>query len=253
MAQLLRKSGAITALHRRSISVVTGALPPHMGLGGTPIALKVAQSLHGAGIDVILADTAWDTVRRARMSGVRTFLGNVVSEKADRSLDLIGIGQLLALSERAAFNSLACLRYRSEFGSENVFSLRMPDAHGEGDPAEPASPLRGRLLFHEDVTLDRLRTLIAEGADVKITGLTDKFGFDDLMKQQQHRGVPLFAISPSGLVYPFAENRSFKASAGWKIGTLIVDEDEDVPEQERSAADRAREHLQSPAVKPLPS
>ena len=32
-----------------------------------------------------------------------------------------------------------------------------------------------------------------------------------------------------------------------------VDEDEDVPEQERSAADRAREHLQSPAVKPLPS
>jgi arginase len=36
---MLRKSGAITALHRRCISAATGgALPPHMGLGGTPIA-----------------------------------------------------------------------------------------------------------------------------------------------------------------------------------------------------------------------
>ena len=57
------------------------------------------------------------------MQGLRSFFGNPVSEHADRNLDLVGIGRLLALSTRRELNSLACVRYRPEFGANRVVYL----------------------------------------------------------------------------------------------------------------------------------
>ena len=125
-------------------------------LGGNPFAEAVALSLKSLEFEVILADTSWDQIRTARMAGLRTYLGTVVSDDADRRLDLVGIGMLMALSHRAPLNALACLRYASEFGSANVFNVRL------GNVTEAATKPAGRILFKETVTLERLEALIVE-------------------------------------------------------------------------------------------
>ncbi|MEQ8267576.1 MAG: sodium:proton antiporter [Parvibaculum sp.] len=240
----------LQSLTARPLARLLGVAEPEprgiLIVGGNPVALAIATALHKLDFDVIVADTSWEHTRKARMAGVRTFFGNAVSDSADRRLDLIGIGQLLALSSRAPFNTLVCLRYAREFGSGSVFRIRV------ADQAENVADIEGRLLFKEDATLEHLTKLIADGHQIKVTKLTDEYGFKELMQQYDGAGIPIFAVSRDGVVYPFAEDRTFRAGPGWQVASLVRGEPEGGEKRATSAADRAKSHLQKDAPKPLP-
>ena len=68
----------------------------------------------------MLTDSTWENNRIARMEGLETYYGNPISEHADRNLDLVGLGRMLALSGRGNLDALANLRFKSEFGTQNV-------------------------------------------------------------------------------------------------------------------------------------
>ena len=72
------------------------------------LASETAKAIRECGFIVLLADTSRDHIRAARMDGLETYYGNVVSEHADQHLALIGIGRLLALSEYPEINLIAC-------------------------------------------------------------------------------------------------------------------------------------------------
>ena len=216
-------------------------------LGGNPFAQAVALSLQKLDIDVIVADTSWDQIRKARMAGLRTYFGTVVSDDADRRLDLVGIGELLALSHRAPLNTLACLRYAGEFGSGNVFNIRL------ADQAESATTPAGRILFKEDTTLEKLEGLIVkEGFEIRHAKLTEEFSFQQMLEAQSEDSVLLYAVSTDGIVYPFAEDRTFRAGPGWRIAHLNHPDRAAKDGQEMTAAERARAHLGADLPKPLP-
>ncbi len=184
-------------------------------VGGNPFAQAVALSLKKLDIEVILADTSWAQIRRARMNGVRTFFGAVVSDDADRHLDLVGIGILLALSDSAPLNTLACLRYANEFGSANVFNI------GIADSAERAAIRAGRSFMRKDITLERLEELIADrGFQVRQTTLTEDSDFQKIQSAQGEERIFLYAVSPGGAVHPFARDQTFRAGPGWRIAYL---------------------------------
>ncbi|MAM95392.1 sodium:proton antiporter [Parvibaculum sp.] len=230
----------LQSLTARPLARLLGVADPEprgiLIVGGNPVALAIATSLHKLDFDVILADTSWDLTRKARMAGIRTYFGNVVSDDADRRLDLVGIGQLLALSTRAPLNTLACLRYAREFGSGSVFRIRL------ADNAEDVAAIEGRILFKEEATLERLQALIEEGYQIKVTKLTEEYGFKEAMEQQSGDAIPLFAVSKDKVVYPFAEDRTFKAGPGWQVASLVKPAAEASP-KETSAIDRAKSHL----------
>ena len=215
-------------------------------LGANPFAAAIALSLKKLDFDVLVADTSWDQIRKARMAGLRTYMGTVVSDDADRRLDLVGIGRLLALSHRAPLNALACLRYAREFGTANVFNVRIADA------AERATRAAGRVLFREDATLERLEALIVqEGFEIRHTNLTEEFDFQNMIESQSPESVLLYAVSPARMVYPFSEDHVFRAGPGWRIAYL------DRPnrsgeETPKSPAARAHAHLATPPPRRLP-
>jgi NhaP-type Na+/H+ or K+/H+ antiporter len=217
-------------------------------VGGNPVAHAIAQSLKKLDIEVIVADTSWDQIRHARMTGLRTFFGTVVSDEADRRLDLVGIGMLFALSHRAPLNALACIRYANEFGSANVFNIRIADA------VERATKPAGRTLFKDDVTLEKLENLIVnEGFEIRHTRLTDEFDFQQMVEVQSENSILLYAVSPDGAVYPFASDRTFKAGEGWRIAYLDKVEGGTSEEKIKSAGERAKAHISDRLPKPLPS
>ncbi len=216
-------------------------------LGGNPFAQAVALSLKSLDVDVILADSSWDEIRKARMAGVRTYLGTLVSDDADRRLDLVGIGMLLALSHRAALNSLACLRYANEFGSANVFNVRI------AKPAEAATRPEGRILFKETATIERLEALVVEeGFEIRHARLTEEFDFQKMVQAQTEAGVLLYAVSPMGKVFPFSEDHTFRAGPGWRVAYLDRANKPAAEDKPQSAADRARTHLNEPMPRKLP-
>ena len=151
--------------------------PPANGVlfvGGNDVAFALAEQLNAADVPVIIADSSWDNVSRARMAGIPTFFGNPLSERADEEIDLLPIGNLFAMSRRDDLNALACVRYRHEFGRERVFSL-MSQHPDELSKQGPAPLFRGRDLFGANISHRRLSELLAEGAQFRQTHLSDDF------------------------------------------------------------------------------
>lgn len=214
-------------LHGFSARYVAGKLglsePEPKGVlivGGNRAALAVGKALAERGFRVVVADAAWENVREARMQGLETYFGHPVSEHADRHLDLLGIGYLLAMAQRPALNVLACLRYRGEFGSDRVFSLRTSEEDDESDKRILARSWRSRRLFRGDVTLAKLSSLLSQGYVIRGTRLSHTFDYTDFERCHGHRSIPLFAMDTKDKLHVFAAGGVLRPGDGWMVIAL---------------------------------
>lgn len=188
--------------------------------GAHPVARVIGKALMDKGFPVVLADSSWDDISVARMEGLPTYFGNLTSEHADRHLDLVGIGTLLAMTRRPAFNLLACLRYKREFGGGRVYSLRTSEER-DGSERKTMGSGVGDRLFGADVTLTKLASMIGQGGEVRTTHLTESFNFDAWREKYGKRAIPLFAITPKGRLRLFSDHATIKPEAGWRIMALL--------------------------------
>jgi NhaP-type Na+/H+ or K+/H+ antiporter len=195
-------------------------------IGANPVARAIAHALAEQDFPVILADGNWEYIRTARMEGLKTYYGNPVSEHADRHLDLVGIGRLMAVSPLAELNSLAVLRYRHEFGRNRLYSLQTAQEKRAGEKHKAASELRGYLLFGEDVSYSKLASWLGQEAEFRTTNLTEEFGFVDFLARHEDRVIPLFAVTPRGRLQVFVADGIMRPEAGWRIISLIKPEPE---------------------------
>ena len=190
-------------------------------VGASPVALAIAEALKKLELEVLVADEDWWGIRRARMAGLRTWFGNPVSEYADRSLDLVGLGKLLALSTRRELNTLACVRYRPEFGKDQVYYLRnLTPEQGKGK-ADYALPLQAPRLFGEDITHAVLEERLAAGWTIRSTKLTESFGWPELLAQYSDPPLLLFARTERGTLRVNAVGRTLDPKPGSTAIALV--------------------------------
>ena len=192
-------------------------------LGANPVARTIAAALEKNGFTTLLADSNWDNIRAALIEGRQTFYGNVVSEQADRQLDLVGLGRLLALTPHQEMNCLAAMRYRSEFNDRNVFTLQVTREDSEKPMKRPTC---GHIAFDEEASYSRLAEMLGQGAKIHSTQLTEKFDFDDFYKRHFVRAVLLFAITPRGRLRVFTPTEEIKPTPGWTLISLIEPEED---------------------------
>jgi len=85
-------------------------------VGSNPWTLGLAQALKDRGVPVMIADSSWHRLRRARLAAIPTYFGEVLSESAEESLELNEVGYLFAATDNDAYNSLVCSQFASELG-----------------------------------------------------------------------------------------------------------------------------------------
>jgi len=158
-------------------------------IGAHGFARALARVLDAHGVRAVLADTDWEDVQQARMDGLATYLGNPLSEQADRSLDLTGIGHLLAMSHRPALNAQACQRYRSEFG-EHVYSLLTAEERRATGKSAIGRHYAATRLFGGEFTLTQLSGMLARGGDIVVLTAQEA--------EQRPRHIPLFVLTAQG-------------------------------------------------------
>jgi len=197
-------------------------------VGANPVARVIAKALQKKDYDSLLCDTNWSNIRAARMQGLSTFYGSAVSEYADRRLDLVGLGRLLALSSQPELNVLAAQRYRREFGDQHLYVLRTSEADTDSKQATPLSA--GHVAFGDDVSYARLTAAISVGAEVHETTLTENFDFDDYYRKYYKKALPLFAIDPKGRLHTFTAQKKLVPGQKWTVLSLVEPEQPE-PEQ----------------------
>ncbi len=189
-------------------------------VGANRLAQVIALELKKNGIRTFLTDQNWSSVTEARLKGLQAYWGNPVSEHAERHIDLIGIGHLLAVSPQMELNALAAHYYRLEFAKENIFTIRISEPTAGKAEAKTAFKYGGRPVFSESLNYQDLSRMLEQGAEMKTTVLSEEFTFEQFQNQIDAKRIPLFAIDTNHRVQVFTAEPDFQPKAGWKIMSL---------------------------------
>ncbi|MDF1754260.1 MAG: sodium:proton antiporter [Verrucomicrobiales bacterium] len=176
------------------------ASPNPQGLvfaGANDWTIKIATALQEEEYRVLVIDSNYNNIKKARMAGVQGVVANVISDFATEEIDLSGIGRLLAVTPNDQVNSLACIGFSHPLGRSNVFQLQPVD-NGLTERKSSSFELSGRHLFGKGVTAAKLHEFQKTESEAKLTPITDEFTYEDFQKLHGDDVIPMFIIRENG-------------------------------------------------------
>lgn len=210
-------------------------------VGANSVARAVAIALRDQGFRVKVADTSYEEIRAARMVGLEVYYGDPVSSHAQQFLELVGIGRLFAMSRRSRWNTLACMKYRSDFGANRVFSLRTAEDKGDSERSRISDEYAAPRLFGSDVSYEKLASLLAQGAEIKAIRVSPDFSLDDYRRENAARLIPMFTLEGKTKLRVISDDVPEPGDDGMRLIALIwknsedtdktVDKKKELPEQ----------------------
>ncbi|MFV0573927.1 MAG: cation:proton antiporter [Vibrio sp.] len=192
-------------------------------VGANDVGRTLAVALKKYGYRVVVTDSNWDYIRRARMLGLETYFGNPVSSHAEEYLDLIGIGHVIAVTPDKHFNIVVAKYFMNDFGERNVFFLN-GGKDNQHEKHKVKEEKHGRTLFGEDVSYKKLASLINQGGEIKHTRLTSEFKWADyVMRYVDGHRLSLFTVDPKGNIHILSTDSTHTTADGWTVVGLIKD------------------------------
>lgn len=193
-------------------------------IGAHDWARKIALAIQNVGIPVRLIDTNWAHIQQARMEGLPVYFGSILSDRISESLDLSGIGHVLALTGNDDVNSLACLKLERVFGRANVYQL-LPSFDEKSRKQSVSAELRGRFLFDDErMHFDSFSDAFHHGASIKVTKLTPEFGIDAFYALNGANAILLFLIKAEGMLTIVTKQSDAKVHKKATIVSLVRNE-----------------------------
>lgn len=191
-------------------------------VGANDVARTIGTAIKNYDCRVLMSDTNWDYVSKARMAGFESYYGNPTSSHADEYLDLIGIGQVISVTPDQHLNSVAGVHFSHEFGARKVFSLQDKKNQDSLDKLSHNGEHSYSLLLGGSIGYKQIASLIAQGAEVKHTRISDSFTFEDYQLQYQSATVvPLFVVSTAQHINLITQPESFKPESGEIMVALV--------------------------------
>lgn len=188
-------------------------------VGGHQAVRDIACAMRNAGVRVILVDTNRAHVQAARMAKLEAHLGNALEREVLDHIDLGGIGRMFAMTSNDEVNALAVLRFADLFGRQAVFQLAPAGARAGKSTAIPHD-LLGRVLFSPEVCIDTLEVRMVDGAVVKSTPLTDRFGLAEWRQMYGEDALPLL-LGRSDKITPWTTDSKLQPKAGDTLVGLV--------------------------------
>lgn len=157
-------------------------------LGAHSWSLDLACQLQELGLKVMVADSNWENISKARKRNLETYYGNILSEYAMDEINFDGIGKLFALTPNDEVNALASIRFSEIFGSSNVFQLPQSalSIHKESETTEA---LGGRILFSNEWNHSAIEDLMANPNQLALYRITDGFNLKNFTQKLGKNGI----------------------------------------------------------------
>ncbi|GAC32751.1 cation:proton antiporter [Paraglaciecola polaris] len=209
--------------------------------GGGLFSRLFAKELMTHDVQVRVTDTNWNNMRLARMESIPTYFGNPMSEHAARTLDLSMFGKVLVMSPYRQLNPMVTYHFEHEMGKGTVLGLSNNEQQQRPSHQVSESYVKKLGLFSDDATYGKLAGLVAKGATIKTTRLSDSFTYDDYKEQYKERAIKLCAIDTHNHVQMFTTSNNVKPKAEWKIVSLVNPEKgHEKPDDSASISDESK-------------
>jgi NhaP-type Na+/H+ or K+/H+ antiporter len=182
-------------------------------IGASPWSSAFAKAVMEAGGDVLVVDNIWHRLRAPRLAGVPVFYGEILSDKAEATLELTDVGTLLAATPNDAYNALVCASFAPELGRENVFQLPMHSGE-ESDPRGVTRTRRGQIAFSEKARYEVLYQNIVRQWRFQKTPFSENFNYMNFKQQASEEAIPMLFRRADGTVRLLAVGNNFEPKAG---------------------------------------
>lgn len=166
-------------------------------VGATRWATALALALQKAGVFVVLADTAYHRISRARRNELAAHFGDVLSEEADLELPRERLSWVFAATDHDAYNALVCGHFAREMGRSNVLRVTPETADERRDASHR---LAGRVPFGPHGTFQALASVYWSQDQFRVTRLTPEF--DIARFREQNRNAVVLFVVQDGRVRP---------------------------------------------------
>ncbi len=166
-------------------------------VGANPWSLQLAQALLDSEVTVVIADSAWERLRPARLAHVPTHYGEVLSETAEESLELSEMGHLLATTDNPAYNALVCSQFAGELGRNRVYQLPS-DTSSADESRQIQRGMRGRVVPTADAAYHNLLARRYRGWEFQKTRLSEEFTLEDFTRSAMEGTLMVAAIGKNG-------------------------------------------------------
>ncbi len=211
----------------KKLGLSAGSASGVLFAGADHWARVVAKGLQKDGIDVVLLDTNFSNISKARMDGLTAHRANILSDYAEDEFDFNGLGLLVAGTVNDEVNSMAAREYITKFGSANSWQLAPSDDNAHHTTAV-SHHMRGRILFPGRPHHADLEALVEADHYVKSTQITEQFTLQDFFKRYGSESLLLFARSVDGALKPVTDEMKVVPN-GTTLYALVAPETDDNP------------------------
>ena len=175
--------------------------------------IQLARILNNNGIRVLMVDSNPENVVAARLNKLEAQEANILAEEILDGLNLQGIGRLFAMTANDEVNALAALHFEEIFGRSEVYQLPYKKKQQEDDQ-DVSRHLRGRRLFSEDMTFEKITAILNTRAAINIMAFDSK---EDLEQFSDDKLIPLILIDAQNNLTIYTDDVQPKALQGMRL------------------------------------
>jgi len=182
-------------------------------VGASSWAQSLGAALKEMEVPVLMVDRTWRRLRAARLAGIPTYYGELLSEEAEQRLELGDYGYLLATTDNDAYNTLVCTHFATEFGRNRVFQLPEPTGD-EADPKRLPRTVRGLILASDEARYEDLMSHWYRGWSFQRTRLSDKFGYEEFVASRPADSLLVLLLRDDGTIHVNSPEHPLKPKSG---------------------------------------
>ncbi len=177
------------------LGLATEGHPGALIVNASSWSVELAKLMKSLEIPVLIADTSWRRLKRARLENIPVYYGEILSEATEHQLDLNQFGSIIAASGNYAYNALVSTEFAPEFGRNNIFQIGGKDSD---DSHEVSHTLKGRIIFGAGLGLEDLLKRHYAGWTFQKTRITEKFTLEDYKTKLHAETDILFTLKKDG-------------------------------------------------------
>jgi CPA1 family monovalent cation:H+ antiporter len=209
-------------------------------VGASPWTLALARSLKNCEVEVVMVDGVFRRLKNARMEGIDTYFGEILSEHAEHTLETHHLGLLLCATPNDFYNALVCNALGAEFGRHR--SLQLPTSEdARSESRRLTADQRGHFAFSDEADHDWLHDRLDDGWTVRKTRLSAEHDLDALAERLGEPGrdwLLLAAIRPDGRPQLYSTELPFEPEPEWVVLFFAPDADQPAPDSDGSDTSR---------------
>ncbi len=188
-------------------------------VGASNWSVALADALNKLGIETMLVDGVYQKLKPARMNGLETYYGEILSEDAETELETHHLSHLLCATDNDFYNALVCAAKGPHFGQHRT--LQLPSHQEFRQSRQQLSRhQRGDVAFEDSANFEQLHERLSQGWSFQHSLLTDEFTLENLLDNigsNSNEAILIAAIDADGKLQMKSEQQPLKPAREWRV------------------------------------